>query len=70
MEAHAGTISIGTGVAKSPRKRRLATIREGIRRRRRERVERAHILRMNGIGARSSVPGSEHAHLISRPRGF
>jgi len=68
MEAHAGTISIGTG-RRIKTRRRLSQLREGIRRRRAERAERAYSLRMNGTTG-PSVPGSEHTHLINRPRGY
>lgn len=66
MEAHAGTIIIGTQVR--PRRRRLAELRETIRRRRLARAERAYSLRMSGTSARS-IQGSEHTHLL-RQRGF
>jgi hypothetical protein len=66
MEAHAGTITIG---AVRPRRRRLAEALTAIRRRRITRAERAHSLRANGT-VPYSVPGSEHAHLLRRPRGF
>jgi hypothetical protein len=68
MEVHAGTISVGAGRIIKPR-RRLLQLREGLRRRRAQRAERAYSLRMNGTSARS-IAGSEHAHLIHRPRGF
>ena len=68
MEAHAGTISVGAGRRIKPR-RRLLQLREGIRRRRAQHAARAYSLRKNGISARS-LPGSEHTHLINRPRGF
>ena len=69
MEAHAGTITIGTGQAVRPRRRRLAEIMAAVRQRRIARAERAHSLRANGK-VPYSVPGSEHAHLLRRPRGF
>jgi hypothetical protein len=69
MEAHAGTISIGAGTAVAPRRRRLSWIRAAIRQKRIARAERAHALRMAGNPPRS-VPGSEHSHLVRRPRGF
>jgi hypothetical protein len=70
MEAHTGTIGIRTGYrVKSQRPSRLAAIRAGIRRRREERARRAHALRANGARA-SYVPGSEHSHILLRPRGF
>jgi hypothetical protein len=68
MEAHAGTINIGTRTTTTPRPGWVAQLRERIRRRRLERAERAYSLRMNGAGARS-ISGSEHTHLLGR-RGF
>jgi hypothetical protein len=69
MEAHAGTIRIGTGAAIEPRKRRLAQLLARISERRVERAERAYNIRRNGTRV-DSLPGSEHSHLIRRPRGF
>lgn len=69
MEAHTGAIPIGTGQAVKPRRHLMSELREGIRQRRSQRAERAHSLRTNGAGP-SSIPGSEHAHLLKRPRGF
>ena len=65
MEAHAGTIGIG---GRTKPLRRLALLRQGVRRRRLDRAARAHSLRMSGISS-SSIPGSEHTHLL-RQRGF
>ena len=67
MEAHAGTISVGAGRRIKPR--RLLQLREGIRRRRAQRAARAYSLRVNGSNARS-IAGSEHTHIVNRPRGF
>jgi len=69
MEAHAGTIEIRSGYADKRRPSRLALLREGIRRRRRERARRAHALRESGIHA-PYVPGSEHTHMLRRGKGF
>jgi len=69
MEAHAGSITIGTGRAAQPRQRALSQLREAIRRRRAGRAERAYATRMNGE-RHDWVPGSEHTHLLNRPRGF
>lgn len=69
MEAHAGTIGIRTGYARRPRASRLAQIRQAIRDRRQERAQRAYALRMSAQQV-SFVPGSEHTHLMRRPRGF
>jgi hypothetical protein len=69
MEAHAGTIGIEVGRRVKPRRRRLASIATAIRERRAERAERAYRLRVNG-GPVQSLPGSEHTHLVRRPRGF
>jgi hypothetical protein len=68
MEAHAGTIRIGTQRARKPRQLRLAQLRERMRQRRLQRAERAYSMRLNGISARS-IPGSEHTHLL-RQKGF
>jgi hypothetical protein len=69
MEAHAGSITIGTRRAAQPRRRALSRLREAIRRRKAEGAERAYATRMNGE-RRDWVPGSEHTHLLNRPRGF
>jgi hypothetical protein len=68
MEAHAGTISVGIGRRVRPR-RRLLQLRDGIRRGRAQRAERAYSIRASGVDARP-VPGSEHTHLLNRPKGF
>jgi hypothetical protein len=66
MEAHTGTIGIGTEYRAKPRgPRSLAALRERIRQRSEERARRAHALRANGVAA-SYVPGSEHTHLLRR----
>ena len=69
MEAHAGSITIGTGRAVRPRRRALSQLRDAIRRRKVGRAERAYATRMNGEQI-EWVPGSEHTHLLNRPRGF
>jgi len=69
MEAHAGSITIRAGRATRPRRRRFADLVTAIRAARLERARRAHSLRTRGRQA-YSVPGSEHTHLIHRPRGF
>lgn len=69
MEAHAGTITIGTGRPARSRRRHLAELRKTIRRRRLEHAERVHSLRANSAEVRS-LPGSDHSHLVRRPRGF
>jgi hypothetical protein len=68
MEAHAGTIRIGTHQRRKPRQPRLAQVRERMRQRRLQRAERAYSMRLNGISART-IPGSEHTHLL-RQKGF
>jgi hypothetical protein len=68
MEAHAGTIRIGTQKRRKPRQLRLAQLRERMRQSRLQRAERAYSMRMNGISSRS-IPGSEHTHLL-RQKGF
>jgi hypothetical protein len=69
MEAHAGTITIGAGQTVEPRRKRVAEVVADFRQRRIARAERAHSIRANAAQIRS-VPGSEHAHLLRRPRGF
>jgi hypothetical protein len=68
MEAHAGTIGIGTRPATGKRAGWLTSFRTRLRDVRRDRAARAQNLRMNG-GDMRSVPGSEHTHLL-RQRGF
>jgi hypothetical protein len=68
--ARTETIGVATEYRTKPqRPSRLAAFREGIRQRREERARRAHALRANGAGS-SYVPGSEHTHVMRRPRGF
>ena len=69
MEAHTPAIGIGTRRAAKPRRRRLAELLTMIRRRRTEGIERAYNRQASGV-RQSSLPGSEHAHLLRRPRGF
>jgi hypothetical protein len=69
MEAHAGTITIGTQKRRKPRAHRLAQFRARMRERRVQRAERAYSIRTSGIRA-PSIPGSEHSHLLRRHRGF
>jgi hypothetical protein len=71
MEAHTASIEIGieTGISAKPRRSRLAELRTALRERRRQRAERAYSLRANQTELRS-IQGSEHMHLIRRPRGF
>jgi hypothetical protein len=70
MEAHAGTISIGTGIKArpKPKARRLQLFRERARARRRNRAIRAHAV-AQGVQVRS-VPGSEHGHLLLPPKAY
>jgi hypothetical protein len=68
MEAHAGSISIGTRVATRPRPRRLQALRARLRARRADRIVRTHGVQANG-GPRT-VPGSEHTHLILPPKAY
>ena len=68
MQAHAGTIGIGTRPATGKRPGWLTSFRTRLRYRRRDRAARAHSLRMSG-GDLRPVPGSEHTHLL-RQRGF
>jgi hypothetical protein len=66
MEAHAGTIRIGTRV--TPRPRRLQALRARVRARRADRIARAQGVQANG--AAHAVPGSEHTHLILPPKAY
>jgi hypothetical protein len=66
MEAHAGTIRIPTQTETKPRRRRvrlLELLRE-ISQANRERTIQRHHAQVH------SVAGSDHTHLINRPRGF
>lgn len=65
MEAHAGTIGIGTGgtIARKQRPRRLHLLRDRVRSLRRERVTRYHAALANRA-LPGSIPGSEHTHLL------
>jgi hypothetical protein len=69
MEAHTGAVTFPREWTRRRRRPRLAEIRAAIRRRRDERAERAYSMRVAGP-AMHSVPGSEHSHLVRRPRGF
>ena len=69
MAAHAGTIGIGTRRSGRSWTRRLAALREGIRRRRLDRAGRAHCLRVNGARL-YSIRGSEHSHLMLPPKAY
>ena len=69
MEAHTGAVTFPSEWAKRPRRRRISEIRAAIGRRRAMRAERAYSLRASATGV-ESIPGSEHSHLMRRPRGF
>lgn len=69
MEALTGALTFPREWAQRPRRSRLAEIRNAIRRRRVEQADRAYSLRASSTRMHS-VPGSEHSHLIRRPRGF
>jgi hypothetical protein len=69
MEAHAGRIGIDIVRPAKPRRRLLAELRAALRQRRTERAERAYRLQANR-GELQSLPGSDHSHLVRRPRGF
>jgi hypothetical protein len=64
MEAHAGTIGIGTKNSRRPRSRRLQMIRQRARARRRERAIRAH-----GIRA-GSPPGPADRMYFLPPKAY
>jgi hypothetical protein len=69
MEAQTGAVTFPSDWTQRPRRSRLAEIAAALSRRRAARAERAHSMRVNGPQI-YSVPGSEHSHLIHRPRGF
>jgi hypothetical protein len=69
MEAHAGTISIGTRVTVKPKTRRLKMFSSRVRARRRERLIRHHAAGSNRT-LPGSIPGSEHTHLILPPKAY
>jgi hypothetical protein len=69
MEAHTGAITFPSEWAKRPRRRRLHLLRELIRIRRERAALRAYTARSNR-SVPISIPGSEHTHLLRRPRGF
>ena len=69
MEAHTPTITFPSEWARRPRQRRLGILRELVRTRRDLAVQRAYAAK-SGNSARISIPGSEHTHLLHRPRGF
>jgi hypothetical protein len=69
MEAHTGTVTFPGKWTQSPRRSRLTELRAAIRRRRVARAERAYSMQVSGPRS-YSVPGSEHSHLVHRPRGF
>ena len=64
-----GDLGLRGGFAGRRQPTRLSLLREGARRRRRERARRAHALRESGPTA-PHVPGSEHTHMLPRGRGF
>ena len=67
MEAHAATVSIGTGITGKPRFSRLARLLSLPARSRSRHAQRA----IQTHGARpTSVPGSEHAHLVLPPKAY
>jgi hypothetical protein len=64
MEAHAETIRIPSSSTTKPLRRRLQLFRERAQIRRRERAIRTHGARL------TSVPGSEHSHLVLPPKAY
>jgi hypothetical protein len=71
MEAHAANIGIAidTGVRPRPRRRRLAELMSAFRGRSARQAERAYRAQANRAEI-ASLQGSEHTHLLRRPRGF
>ncbi len=53
----------------NPEEAEVKTLRGTIRARREEWARRAYAMRTHGLQI-TSLPGSEHAHLLRRPRGF
>ncbi len=69
MEAHTPAITFPSEWARRMRRRRLHLLRELVRTRRDRAALRAYDARSNR-SVPTSIPGSEHTHLLRRPRGF
>jgi hypothetical protein len=69
MEAHTGAITFPSEWTKRPRRRLLHLLRELVRTRRETAALRAYTAR-SSHSVPTSIPGSEHTHLLHRPRGF
>jgi DNA primase len=69
MEAHTPVVTFPSEWAKRPRRPRLHLFRELVRTRRERAALRAYSARSNR-SVPVSIPGSEHTHLLRRPRGF
>jgi hypothetical protein len=69
MEAHAGTIRIPARTELKPRWRLFHLLRGRARAARRASAGRAQAAQANR-GLPSSIPGSEHSHLILPPKAY
>jgi len=69
MEAHTPAITFPSEWAKRLGQRRLHLLRELVRARQERAALRAYTARSNQP-VPASIPGSEHTHLLRRPRGF
>jgi hypothetical protein len=69
MEAHAGTIRIPARTEIKPRRRLLHLLRGRARAARRASAGRTQAARANRA-LPSSIPGSEHSHLILPPKAY
>jgi hypothetical protein len=69
MEAHAGTIRIPRGTATKPRRRRLRLLRERARARRLARAIRDYTPGTHRA-VPTSIPGSEHTHIVLPPKAY
>jgi hypothetical protein len=69
MEAHTPAITFPSEWARRPRRRPLHLLRELVRTQRELAAQRAYDARSNR-STPVSIPGSEHTHLLRRPRGF
>jgi hypothetical protein len=69
MEAHTGALTLPGRRTERPRRHWLRRLRQLIRARRESASLRAYSARGNR-SLPTSIAGSEHTHLLRRPRGF
>jgi hypothetical protein len=69
MEAHTGAVTFPKEWTRRPRRRRLHRLRTLVRAHR-ERAALAAYTAKSNRSVLTSIPGSEHTHLLRRPRGF